>query len=275
MPRDRRSPMSLSHNRRLVSEPFPWLMASLVVLFCLALPMACLAGTADGYDEHDYQRLRVFLEQPNGPGRNGDRIGAGYDPDDPSTWGGVEWSKTPPRRVTSITWLDKGLSGVLDLSGCTRLTRLHCVGSKLTSLDVSGCSALVSLYCHHNELTSLNVSGCKSLVGLYCHDNQLSSLDVSDCLALEGLFCYRNQLTSLDMSGCTALARVECHSNRLSNLDVSGFASLYALICYNNRLTSLDIGGCTALKYLECYGNQLAPEDLPSSLPVPGGRYLY
>lgn len=256
-----------------------WLIASLVVFLylSLALPAACSVHTPPGYDGHDYQKLVAFLEQPDGPGRNGDRtgVGTGYDPGDPSSWGGVTWSSATPKRVTSITWLSKDLSGVLDLSGCTELTRLYCNDSRLTSLDVSGCSALVSLYCFRNQLTSLNVSGCANLVGLYCYYNELSSLDVSDCSALEGLFCYYNQLTSLDISGCTALARVECHDNQLSSLDVSGFTSLYALICYNNLLTSFNVDGCTALKYLECYGNKLTSADLPSSLPVPGGRYLY
>lgn len=193
-----------------------WLAVSLVVLSCLslALPMPCTASTPVDYDEYDYQKLKLFLGLANDSGRNGDRIGVGpgYDPDDPSTWSGVVWTEEAPKRVASITWLDKGLSGPLDLSGCSELTQLYCGGNRLTSLDVNG---------------------------------------------------------------CTALARVECHSNRLSGLDMNGLTSLYALICYNNRLTSLDIGGCTALKYLECYGNQLAPEDLPSSLPVPGGRFLY
>ena len=31
------------------------------------------------------------------------------------------------------------LIGTIDLSGCTQLTELYCVGNRLTSLDVSGC----------------------------------------------------------------------------------------------------------------------------------------
>ena len=125
---------ALTPDRR--SRLILWLIAPLVVFSLLALPGACSADTPVGYDDHDYQKLRAFLELPNGAEKNGDRIGTstGYDPDDPSTWGGVTWSEAAQKRVTRITWPGHGLIGNLDVSGCTELEYLDCFVNQLAGL---------------------------------------------------------------------------------------------------------------------------------------------
>ncbi len=248
------------------------------------------------YDQHDYDKLRDFLEQPNGAGKNGNKISASYSPLDPTTWVGVTWSDAPPKKVTAIQWYEKGLVGNLDVSNCTALLHLYCSNNQLGSLDLSDHAASVLLACINNQLSDLDVSNCTSLVWLNCNANRLSSLDVSDCTALVSLGCGCNQLSDLDVSNCTALKWLNCNTNRLSSLDVSDCTALVGLGCGCNRLSDLDVSNCTALEWLECSANQLISlkvtgcsalamlfclynqltfADLPSALPVAGGTYVY
>src|SRR5690606_38530105 len=147
------------------------------------------------------QKLLAFLELPNGTGKNGHQINAGYNPADPATWEGVTWSSVG--KVTRIDWPGKELVGDLDLNGCTALKFLYCNDNGLTSLDVSGCTSLQLLEGYNNGLSWLDASGCTSLMWLKCDANQLTSLDVTGCSALQELSCNNNQLSNLDVSGCT------------------------------------------------------------------------
>jgi len=228
--------------------------SGLVVLSYITLPAVGSAEAPSGYDEHDYEKLKAFLELANEAGTNGSKLSAGYDPDNPDTWAGVTWSDSTPKRVTHINWAPMGLIGNLDVSGCTELKSLDCENNHLDSLNVSNCTALESLNCYHNRLTSLHAS---------------------NCTALQSLDCYDNQLSTLDLSNCTALNLLDCQNNQLSNLDVSTCAALTSLKCSNNRLASLDVSNCTALRDLSCRYNQLTFANLPRTLPVAGGQYLY
>ena len=280
-------------------RPTLWLVAALVVLSCVTLPVTVSAETPSGYNEHDYNKLRAFLDQTDGMRTNGDKINPeSYRPDRPDTWAGVTWIERTSgnKRVMAIDWSGMGLVGNLDLTGCSALERLDCGNNQLSELDVSECTSLAYLYCHQNQLTSLdvsdctnletlgcgnnqlselNVSNCSSLVSLGCSDNQLDSLDVNNCPDLLELYCYNNQLTELDVRDCADLLRLSCFSNQLESLDVSECTALVTLHCNANQLTSLNVSGLTSLENLYCQENQLTLADLPPSLPVPGGEYVY
>ena len=228
-----------------------------ISLFFLISHRTYAYDTPEGYSDHDYQKLVAFLELPNGTGKNGDKMSANYDPQDPTTWAGVSWDSGDSKRVDRIVWDSKGLVGDLNVRGCTVLEYLYCNYNQLTALDVSGLAALEGLFCYSNELTALNVSGCTALTGLNCSSNTLTELDVSSCSALTGLSCSSNKLTVLDLSGFTALKGLSCYSNELTSLNVSGCTALTQLYCYSNRLTTLDVSYCTALTDLSCYSNQL------------------
>ena len=106
-----------------------------------------------GYALSDTACLREFLEQTDANGvKNGTKINANYSPTDPTTWTGVWWTEVNGvKRITAIGWDSKGLSGSLNLSGCTTLTTLDCSSNPLTTLDVSGGTVLENLYCHYNS----------------------------------------------------------------------------------------------------------------------------
>ncbi|HHT04825.1 MAG TPA: hypothetical protein GXZ97_00985, partial [Hydrogenispora sp.] len=119
------------------------LLFFILLLLVLTPEKVCAYETPAGYDAFDYQKLLAFLELPNGTGKNGHLISAGYNPADPTTWEGVTWSSVG--KVTRIDWPGKELVGDLDLSGCTALQSLYCYNNALTSLDVSGCTSLMWL----------------------------------------------------------------------------------------------------------------------------------
>lgn len=168
------------------------------------------------------------------------------------------WTKIDGQfRLTKISANNKGLTGSLDLSGCTALKYVYCHSNQLTSLNVSGCTDLAYVDCSRSQLTSLDVSGCAALTELLCYSNQLSSLSIDGCVSLVTLNCFSNQLSSLDLSGATSLVTLSCSSNRLSSLDISGCAALEKLDCSSNELKSLNASGRTALSYLACESNAM------------------
>ncbi|MBR4435030.1 MAG: leucine-rich repeat domain-containing protein [Clostridia bacterium] len=251
-------------------KKFLTLMLAVVLATALALPAFAAkpdtrAAVPEGYNEHDYNKLVAFLEQTDDADvKNGEKLSENYDPADPKTWGEgcFEWIDVDGKlSVEMIEIGEHGLSGKLDVSGCTALERLDCYENRLTELNVSGCTALEFLDCYENRLTELNVSGCTALEFLDCAYNSLTELDVSGFTALEFLDCAYNSLNELDVSGFTALEFLDCAYNSLNELDVSGFTALETLFCSNNSLTELDVSGFTALRTLSCHDNSLTELD--------------
>ena len=253
------------------------------------LPLAALAADTspgNGYNDHDEAKLKAFLDQTcaDGTRTNGLKLNSSYDPDDPSTYGGITWCDDgSEKHLQTIDYTRRFLAGDLDLSGCSELVYLSCYDNQLTSLNVSGNPALTELQCSYNDLTSLDVSGnpalerldCSenkltsldvsgnpALTHLQCSNNDLTSLDVSGNPALEKLYCSENKLTSLDIGENSVLEKLYCSENKLTSLDVSGCSELVSLDCYTNQLTSLDVSGCSELEFLYCYDNQLTSLDV-------------
>ena len=199
-----------------------------------------LAAAPDGYNAHDLAKIEAA-------NANNGLL------DEHVTWTEIEGEL----RVTRIEAENVGLTGSLDLSGCSELTYLLCDFNFLTSLEVSNCEELKNINCQVNRLTALNVSGCTALQNLNCCENRLTSLDVSDCRMLDHLYCPGNQLTELNVSGCTALLDLSCHANQLTELNVSNNTALESLLCYSNQLSTLDVSQNTALTTLICAWNAL------------------
>ena len=97
-------------------------------------------------------------------------------------------------RLVSLYASWEGLTGALDLSGCTALEYVGVGGNELTSLKLSGCTALETLYAYGNELTSLDLTGCTALEYVYVDGNELTSLNLSGCTALEYVDVDGNKL---------------------------------------------------------------------------------
>ena len=116
--------------------------------------------------------------------------------DDPASWGFATWDVSSPKRITQLILRGESLTGTLDVSGLSSLTRLDCSKNQLGTLDVTGLSRLTTLNCSENQLVTLDVSGLSSLTYLYCDNNKLGTLDVSGLLRLTNLSLADNPLTS-------------------------------------------------------------------------------
>ena len=167
--------------------------------------------------------------------------------------------------VTEITIEFKGVSSMEGIGYFPNLSKLSCVGNKLTSLDVSENTALTELDCRYAGLTSLDVSKNTQLTILYVSGNQLTSIDVTNNALLTKLWCEENPLNSLNVTKNTLLTRLDCYKNQLTALDVANNTALTSLYCSSNQLTSLDVANNTALNYLECYDNKLTALEVSSS----------
>ena len=170
----------------------------------------------DGYHDGDVVAINAIIENN----------GLSATKDGPVTWDFATWSSTSPKRITELDLRNKSLTGTLDVSGLTSLTRLNF---------------------NKNQLTALNVSDLTNLGTLDCSSNQLTELDVSSLTSLTHLVCNNNQLTALDVSGLTSLIRLECIVNKLTTLNVSDLTSLTQLYCNSNPLTSLKLSDTLSL----------------------------
>lgn len=220
------------------------LSAALALLMALCvLPVFALSGdesahgaavepywtVPDGYNAHDYNKCAAFLEQTDENGvKNGDKLGEGYDVNDPATWGDsqcFQWATHEGERCIVQIQLFRfnDLVGILDVSDCRRLMTLDILSNHISELNVSGCASLLYLDCAENRLSGrLDVSDCVELIYLYCDTNALTELDVSTLTKLEELDCYDNELTALDVSSCPLLEALYCTHNPLTALDLSG-----------------------------------------------------
>lgn len=156
-------------------------------------------------------------------------------------------------RLVGIRWEEKKLTGALDVSKCTALTRLECGNNQLEELKVEDCVGLRYLDCSDNQLMKLDLTKCSVLEYLSCGGNQLEDLDVSTCGVLKDLFCDHNRLDSLTIEN-QDLQHLWCFDNCLSSLDLKS-EMLSELHCKNNKLDILDLSSCTSLSQFTCDEN--------------------
>ena len=233
-------------------------------LFCIftALLLVCamaLPAFAEGetqYDEHDATLLRAFFEQedPNGV-KNGDKLFAHYDPDDPSTWDGwdvysdedvprVGWNENGRVTILALTSEEENLYGKLDVSGMDELTVLHCILSKLTEVDCSGCARLTELQVAQNEIEKIDLAGCTSIQLLNVASNKLKALDFNDC---------RGTLVQLWAD----------HNEIEGELDLAGMPNIDEVFFNNNKLTRVSAPAeCGEMAHLECAVNEITEAEV-------------
>lgn len=141
----------------------------------------------------------------------------------------------------SISIRSKKFTSLSGIEYFISLTRLDCMGNKLTTLDVSKNIALTELFCGDNQLTALEVSRNPNLKILECSYNKLTSLNLSKNTNLTELNCYRNKITTLNLIKNKVLRKIFCAYNQLNSLDVSKNKALIELNCINNQHTTIVI----------------------------------
>ena len=266
------------------------LIAAMLVCLLPATALAADTTPADGYNDHDYNLMRAFLEQESEtPGvKNGKMLNTAYNADDPLTWTGVTWTTDAEKRLADFSVADyTRIAGSLDVSGCTALTHIGFFDTAITSLDASGCTALDNLSVPCNSmLTMLKIEGCTALTTLTFDYTGVAEIDVSACSLLEVLCAHDSGLVSVDASGltaltslfledcpnlktlnasgCTSVTNVSCSKDfALESLNVSGCIALTWIDAGDcSALKSMDLSGCISMEYLYCQNNKLTSLDI-------------
>ena len=229
------------------------ILTALLLVCAMALPAFAEGETQ--YDEHDAALLRAFFEQedPNGV-KNGDKLFAHYDPDDPASWDGymefaeddmpkVAWDENGKVYTLGLGLEFKDLYGKLDVSGMDELTLLECGMSKLNEVDCSGCAKLETIELSQNEIESINLSGCTSIELLNVASNKLKALDFNDCRStLVQLWAGHNEIEGeLDLAGMPNIDEVFINNNKLTRVSAPAECGEMAhLVCAVNEIAEAD-----------------------------------
>lgn len=263
--------------KRIISVFIALLFAAVFAVPNMAAVAAEGEFVPEGYDAHDYLLVREFLEIRDCEGvRNGEKLNAGYDPDDPATWVYAPWSGhitnvaawniDEPRRLTSFHVGYLPLTGALTLSGCEALKTVSMEYTAMTALDVSGCGVLNEVACIGGGISELSLEGCTALKWLdltgndiegielvgfpklqfaYLDDNRITRIALGDCPLLRDLRIANNLLTELDVSGLDELRKLNINGNLLSEIDVSANTKLNLIAACGNSFRRIDMNACS------------------------------
>lgn len=192
---------------------------------------------------------------------DGNKDKMGWNLSDNSTWSGIEFDEEG--YVISIDIPYKELTGVLDVSGFSKLKLINCEGNELTSLILDDCVSLVQAECYYNVLQTLKIKNCENLQYLDCDGNELEELDLSTCTNLIELICSNNRLAYLDVSLQSQLDVLFCQENRLTNIALPETNRLSRINCEYNYLKDLPQFEALAQNtdVWVLYRDQKVPED--------------
>ena len=240
-------------------------------------------ANSEFYNEHDLNAALSFLETADSNGvKNGTKLWADYDANDPETWISVGWTEdgrlsifdadfSSHLAIQSNVADEVGPVGELDLSGCEMLGSVSLVSTCVERLDVSNCPNLFLVSAFYDELKSIDLSGCSSLYFLWvCYNKDLRQIDLSGLSELGALALSGNGLESLDFSSNPHITEIDCSNNSLTALDVSMLSELQRLRCENqdwempnsNRISEIDLSHNPMLAEFACYNADVSAVDL-------------
>ena len=241
------------------------------------------SANSEFYNEHDLNAALSFLETADSNGvKNGTKLWADYDANDPETWISVGWTEdgrlsifdadfSSHLAIQSNVADEVGPVGELDLSGCEMLGSVSLVSTCVERLDVSDCPNLFLVSAFYDELKSIDLSGCSSLYFLWvCYNKDLRQIDLSGLSELGALALSGNGLESLDFSSNPHITEIDCSNNSLTALDVSMLSELQSLRCENqdwempnsNRISEIDLSHNPMLAEFACYNADVSAVDL-------------
>lgn len=283
--------------KKIISLSVAALMLLMIVTVLLPAVTTAQVRTPYGYVDNEYEQLRAFMEQTNAAGvKNGTQLSSIYNPDDPTTWGGISWYAAPTGIIyaENISFSnyynpERNLVGELNISGFTHLRVFGCAKNSLTSVSVTDCNALDELDASENLLTQFTVKNCaalrlvwcdqNNLTGVemenlpilrqfHCYTNPLAELDLSAFPNLYFIFCYETELTSLDVSKNHEMRQIRCNDTSISELDVSECSHLTDIFCYNTNITELDISNNPEMVRLFCNDTDISELDLTGNTQI-------
>lgn len=241
------------------------------------------SANSEFYNEHDLNAALSFLETADSNGvKNGTKLWADYDANDPETWISVGWTEDGRLSIFDADFSshlaiqgnvadEVGPVGELDLSGCEMLGSVSLVSTCVERLDVSNCPNLFLVSAFYDELKSIDLSGCSSLYFLWvCYNKDLRQIYLSGLSELGALALSGNGLESLDFSSNPHITEIDCSNNSLTALDVSMLSELQSLRCENqdwempnsNRISEIDLSHNPMLAEFACYNADVSAVDL-------------
>ena len=185
----------------------------------------------------------------------------------------------------------------LNVSECTKLTKLNCSNNELTTLNIAGCSALRELFCSGNLFEVLNISSVSvNITYINCSDNPklewlflpninyagssvktyldcsntaIHTLDLRDNM-YRYINCSKSSVTGVEWSpaGNGYVQDFDCSFTQLRAIDIESFPNqeqIKNLYCDACGLESLDVTRMWALERLSCENNQLSTLDLSNN----------
>ena len=259
--------------KRTLSLSVAVLMLLMIVAALAPAITAESVRTPNGYADNEYEQLRAFFEQTNADGvKNGTQLSPTYDPDDPTTWGGIMWCSAPTGLIqveyisfSSYYYQDRNLVGELNISGFSTLRALGCAKNSLTSVTVTDCALLDELDAGENLLTSFTVSDCPALRLLWCNQNDLTGVELTNLPILRQFHCYSNPITELDVSEFPNLYYLYCYETELTSLNVRSNHEMREIRCNNTLISELDVSECSHLTDIFCFGTNITELDISNN----------
>lgn len=159
--------------------------------------------TYKGYSAGDKAVLRAFLRQKDGNDWNGAKLGISAS--DTAQWSvadgwvekvqGISWTDVIPKRLATIAWSNKSLTGNLNASNCAGLTTLDCSNNRLTSVNATGCTALTTLNAANNRMLLSELY--KTLQGVNTTVTTTRTLDPQSPVFFESKMININEIVDL------------------------------------------------------------------------------
>lgn len=124
-------------------------------------------------------------------------------------------------------------------------------------LDLSGCTDMVFLDLYHNKITAVRTGPLPAMRIFGVQDNLLESLDVTEMPSCQGIDAGQNRLKALDVSQNPELVELYINDNDFTEIDLKHNPKLKYFYCHNNHITALDTRTTPLLRHLNAAGNPM------------------
>lgn len=129
-------------------------------------------------NRYETSKLKTFLNKKYAGITNGRKINSSYTTSNPSTWFSKDDKVSIGDGTGKLVKLNfptgKKITGILDLSGFSKLTYIRASSNSITSVKMFNCSNLKTAYMGSNKITTAYFSGNKSLSYLSLQNNPLT-----------------------------------------------------------------------------------------------------
>lgn len=228
------------------------------------------------YCEHEVDVLREFLETEDENGiKNGDKVtnwcDFEYDPNDPSTWYGVEWDEDGHCTIIDfepMNWTETEdseetgdplplsdellLVGNLDVSGFEKCWAVDFWSCFLESVIVDNCPEMEILFVgapnpFGNRLTYLSANNCEKLEYICASYTPIRSIDVhiENCINIQEMFMRGTEnITEFPIDVC--LNSIVCYdflSGGMIRADIRDAVNMCLAIFDDCPLEEIQVGG--------------------------------